>query len=104
MIFLIITIIGDVIGVALLDKAKGFTHPWLFVSGLACMVIGFSAFSFATKTIPGDIANALWSGLSVILVFAVGWLYFDYPMSVPKALFAGMILIGVVGLQFVSTS
>jgi multidrug transporter EmrE-like cation transporter len=97
--YLLITIIADVLGVALLAKAKGFSEPWYLAAGAACMLVGFIAFSFATKTLSVGIANAVWSGLSIVLLLAVSRIFFGESLSLLQVAFAAMILVGAIGLQ-----
>lgn len=99
MFYLIITILADVIGIALLGKAQGTTHPWMLIAGLASMIIGFAAFSFATQTIPVAVANALWSSVSIALVLIVGCVFFGQHMTTVRYGFLLLLLVGVVGLQ-----
>ena len=99
MAYLIITIILDVIGVGLLGKAKGISEPLYLVGGLLCMLVGFVAFSFATRTLSVGFANAAWSGLSIVLVLAVGHIFFSEELSLAQYMFMAMILVGVIGLQ-----
>jgi multidrug transporter EmrE-like cation transporter len=99
MFYLAVTIIADVIGVALLGKAKGLSEPWYLAAGVVCMIVGFIAFSFATKSLSVGFANAAWSGLSIVLVLLVGKLFFGEEISLPQYFFILMILMGVIGLQ-----
>jgi multidrug transporter EmrE-like cation transporter len=104
MLYLWITILADVTGVALLGKARGLTHPWLFVAGLMCMIAGFAAFSFATKTVSVAVANTLWSGASIALVLVIGRVFMGEAMSIVQYVFLGLVLVGVVGLQIAEKS
>jgi small multidrug resistance pump len=84
-------VIADAIGAAALKSADGFRV--LLPSVLA--VIGYgSAFYFlalAVRTIPIGVANALWSGLSIVLVAIVGCVVHRQSLDAPALV--GMLLI-----------
>lgn len=101
MFYLFVTIIADVAGVTLLSQAKGFERPLHFAFGLLAMVIAFAAFSFATKTMPSGIANAVWSGLSLALVAMIGKTFFGEQINIAQYVFLALIVVGVIGLQIV---
>lgn len=99
MLYVLITVFADVAGIALLERAQGFERPWYLLAGIATMAIGFVAFSFATKTMPMAVANTVWSGLSIVLVVAVGRVMLNQHLSLIQYGFVLLILIGAVGLQ-----
>lgn len=58
--------------------------------------------SYAMRGIPVGTAYAVWTGLGAVGVMGFGvWLYGD-PLHWPRIVFAGLIIIGVVGLKFSS--
>ena len=61
--------------------------------------LSFTAFIYALKTIDLSISYAIWAGVGLALIAAIGILYFREPVTVPKMVFMGLIIIGVIGLS-----
>lgn len=99
MAYLIITILADTIGVACLDRAKGFTEPLYLIAGLLLLTIGFVAFSFATKTISLAIANAFWCGMSIALVVTIDRFVLGHQLSIAQYFCLLFVIAGSIGLQ-----
>jgi len=53
----------------------------------------------ALKTIDSSITYAIWAGLGLALIAAIGILYFKEPLSVQRMVFIGFIPVGVIGLS-----
>jgi len=61
--------------------------------------LSFTAFIYALKTINLSIGYAIWAGLGLALITAIGILYFKEPATIQKMAFILLILIGVIGLS-----
>jgi len=61
--------------------------------------LSFTAFIYALKTIDLSISYAIWAGLGLALIAAIGIVYFREPMTAWKMIFIGLILVGVIGLS-----
>jgi len=57
------------------------------------------AFTFALKRMDVSFAYAVWAGLGLLLISAVGILWFKEPASGLRIVSMGLIIIGVVGLN-----
>jgi len=92
-------ILFEVAGTSALKHSEGFTKllPSLVV------VVGYSgAFYFLSLTleeIPVGVAYAVWSGVGVAAITAVGWLVFDQKLSAASLAGIGLIVAGVVVLN-----
>lgn len=96
---LALAIVLEVAGTTCMKLSSGFKE--LVPSVLVFVFYGFSftAFIYALKTIDLSITYAIWAGLGLALIAAIGVLYFKEPMTVPRMVFIGLILIGVIGLS-----
>lgn len=96
---LALAIVLEVAGTTCMKLSGGFKE--LVPSVLVFVFYGFSftAFIYALKTIDLSITYAIWAGLGLALIAAIGVLYFKEPMTVQRMLFIGLILIGVIGLS-----
>lgn len=100
--YLLIAIVSEVIATSALKATASFTQ---LVPSLVVLVGYGSAFYFLSlclKTISVGVAYAIWSGLGIVLVTAISWLF--YRQTIDQAGFVGMglIIAGVVVLQLYS--
>lgn len=98
-IFLVLAIGFEVAGTTSMKLAHGFTR---LVPSIAVFVFyGFSLtfLTLALKRIDVSVAYAVWAGLGVVAISIIGVMAFSEPMTITKAGFIAMIVIGVVGLN-----
>jgi small multidrug resistance pump len=101
-VYLLIAIIAEVVGTSALKASDGFTK-WIPNDIVA---IGYgSAFYFLSlvlRSIPVGVTYAIWSGLGIVLISLVGYVYFKQPLDLPAI--AGMVLIisGVIVINLFS--
>jgi small multidrug resistance pump len=62
----------------------------------------FYCLSLALRAIPVGIAYAIWSGLGIVLISAVGWMVFGQKLDLPAMLGIGLILAGVLVINLFS--
>ena len=101
---LIVAIIAEVIGTTALARSDGFTRlvPSL-VTAVAYMV-SFYLLSLTLRTLPIGIAYAIWSGVGIVLISAVGWLLYGQRLDAPAVLGLGLIVAGVLVVNLFSRS
>ena len=97
-------ILLETIGTALLAQSQQFTKPWPSVGTAVCYVLSFYLLSHALKTMPVGIAYAIWSGLGIVLISAVGYIAFRQTLDLAAIIGIGFILTGVVIVNAFSTS
>ena len=102
MVFLIGTVVADVTGVVLLGKAHGLERPGHLLAGVLALLLGFVLFSYATKTIPAGLANAVWAGASIVLVVVLGRIFLSETLTAPQYVCLGLILAGTLGIYLLS--
>jgi multidrug transporter EmrE-like cation transporter len=98
MVFLLVTVVADVAGVVLLGKAQGFERPGPLIGGVLALLLGFVLFSFATRTIPASLANAVWAGASIVGVVLLGRIFLRESITAPQYVCLGLIVAGTVGI------
>jgi quaternary ammonium compound-resistance protein SugE len=98
MVFLVVTVLADVTGVVLLGKAQGFERPGHLAGGVLALLVGFVMFSYATRTVPAALANAVWAGSSLVLVVLLGRIFLSQTISAAQYVCLGLILAGTVGI------
>jgi small multidrug resistance pump len=103
-LFLVLAVIAEVIATSALAASHGFTR---LVPSLVTVVGYGAAFYFLSlplKTIPVGIVYALWSGLGIVLIAAIGAVWFRQPLDLPAVVGLGLILAGVVVVNVFSTT
>lgn len=103
-VYLVVAVCGEVLGTTALKSSKGFSRlaPSLIV------VIGYGiAFYFLSLTldkIPVGISYALWSGIGIVLISIIGWLFLGQRLDVPAMIGIGFIIVGVAVINLFSKS
>lgn len=103
-LLLFVAIVAEVIATSALKLAKGFTRlkPSLVV--VSCYSLALYLLSLTLETIPVGVVYAIWSGCGVALITLVGRYYFGQVLDRAALVGIGMIVSGVIVLQFASRS
>jgi len=101
-VYLIIAIVAEVVATSALKASDGLTKP----HSVLVMAIGYStAFYFLSltiRTIPVGVAYGIWSAIGIVLIAAIGALWFRQPLDLPAAIGLGLIVAGVVVVNLFS--
>ncbi|MBN7795752.1 SMR family transporter [Parahaliea mediterranea] len=94
-LFLGIAIVAEVIATSSLKASDGFTRlaPSLVV--LVGYAAAFYFLSLTLKEIPVGIAYAVWAGLGIVLIAAIGWLVLGQRLDLPAVIGMALIVAGV---------
>jgi multidrug transporter EmrE-like cation transporter len=69
-------ILVEVCATTLLKRSNGMSHPAYAALALTAYLLAIWLFSVVMRWIPTGIVYALWSGLGIVLVSLVAWLFF----------------------------
>ncbi len=101
-IYLAVAITAEVVATSALKSSEGFTK----LAPSAVVVIGYGvAFYFLSlvlKTVPVGVAYAVWSGLGIVLIAAVAWLFHGQKLDTWAFVGMGLIVSGVAVLNVLS--
>jgi quaternary ammonium compound-resistance protein SugE len=92
---------GWPVGLKLGLTDSGWHLGWIGFA-VICMVASGFFLLLAQKTIPIGTAYAVWTGIGAVGAFVLGILLFAEPATLPRFIFVGMIVLGIVGLKAVS--
>ena len=103
-IYLVAAILAETIGTTALQASQQFTRlaPSLIV--VAGYGISFYLLALALREIPVGIAYAIWSGLGIVFIAAIGYLIFGQRLDLPALLGIAMILGGILVIHLFSAS
>ncbi len=103
-LYLAIAIVAEVIGTTFLKESAGFTK---IGPGLVTLVSYAAAFYFLAltlKAMPTGIAYAIWSGVGIVLISAVAWIFQGQRLDLPAMAGMGLIVAGVAVINLWSGS
>jgi len=101
---LTIAIITEVAGTTALQLSEQLTRLLPIVVMAVCYIASLYFLSLALKTIPIGIAYAVWSGLGIVLISAVGYVKFRQALDTPAIVGISLIVVGVVVANVFSKS
>lgn len=101
-VLLVLAVMAETIGTSALQASQQFTRP--LPSILVVVGYGFSFYllSQVLRTIPVGVAYAIWSGLGIVLIAAIGRVVFGQRLDTPAILGMALILCGIVVIQLFS--
>ncbi len=97
-----VAIVSEVIGSTALKASQGFSKLLPSLVVVLGYGLAFYFLSLSLKTIPLNIAYAIWSGLGTALIALLGWWVLKEPMNGAIALGILLIIAGVVVLNLAS--
>jgi len=87
-----LAIVAEVIATSSLKSSEGFTRLWPSVVTLLGYTIAIFLLSLTLKTLPTGIAYAIWSGVGIVLVSAIGWFGYGQKLDTPAVIGLGFSL------------
>lgn len=98
-IILLLAGLCEVVWAVGLKISDGFTRFWPSVWTVAAMIASFVLLCAAMKKIPLGTAYAVWTGIGAAGTVLAGILMFGESRDLPRLLFIGLILAGIIGLK-----
>ena len=93
-----------VVGTSALKASAGFTRLGPSLVVVAGYGVAFYLLSLTLRHIPAGVAYAAWSGLGIVLIAAVGWLFYGQRLDAPALIGMALIVVGVLLMNLSSTS
>jgi small multidrug resistance pump len=101
-LYLGIAIVAEVVATSALKASEGFTRTGPSLVVAIGYGVAFYFLSLVLKTVPMGVAYAIWSGVGIVLIAAIGWLLMKQPLDLPALLGIGLIVAGVAVIQLFS--
>nr|WP_315430957.1 SMR family transporter [uncultured Albidiferax sp.] len=99
-----IAILAEVSGTTALKASDGFTRLAPSLVTVVAYAASFYVLSLTLKTLPIGIAYAIWSGVGIVLISSVSWIYYGQRLDLPAMLGLGLIVAGVLVVNLFSKS
>lgn len=103
-LYLAVAIAAEVIATSALKASDGFTKTGPSIVVAAGYGIAFYFLSLVLKTVPVGVAYAIWSGVGIVLIAAIGWLFMKQHLDAGAIAGIGLIVAGVLVIQLFSKS
>jgi len=86
-----------------LKYSQGFTKLWPSVGTVIAMLASFLLLSRSLRELPIGTAYAVWTGIGAVGTVILGIILFQEPKDFSRIIFIGLIIIGIIGLQYSSS-
>lgn len=103
-VYLAIAIVVEVIATSFLKRSDGFSKLVPTVVALAGYGVSFYCLSLALRTLSTGIAYAIWSGVGIVLVATVAWVFQGQKLDTAAMAGMAMIVGGVLVMNLSSTA
>ncbi|WP_054310901.1 multidrug efflux SMR transporter [Mesorhizobium sp. 1M-11] len=101
-LYLIVAILFEVVATTALKETQGFTRLGPSLVSVAGYALAFYFLSLPLRTMPVGIVYALWCGAGIVLITAIGWIWFRQALDMPALVGMGLIMAGVVVINLFS--
>ncbi|MCF1331798.1 multidrug efflux SMR transporter AbeS [Acinetobacter baumannii] len=95
-LYLAIAIACEVVATSALKASQGFTVPIPSIITVVGYAVAFYLLSLTLKTIPIGIAYAIWSGAGIILISAIGWIFYKQHLDLAACIGLALMIAGIV--------
>jgi small multidrug resistance pump len=103
-LFLSVAIAAEVAGTTFLKLSDGFTRPVPSVLTVLGYGVSFYFLSVALRSIPTGIAYAIWSGVGIILIALIAWLFQGQKLDAAAVGGMGLVIAGLLVMNLLSES
>lgn len=103
-LYLVIAIATETIGTTALQASQQFTRLWPSVLCVVAYAASFYLLALALKVMPVGILYAIWSGLGIVLIAAIGFVVFGQKLDIAAILGISLILLGIVVIHLFSNT
>jgi len=84
-----------------LKYTNGFTRLWPTVGTAVALVASMVLLGLAVRTLPLGTAYAVWTGIGTVGTAILGMVLLGEPVTMPRVIFIGLIVCGILGLKAV---
>ena len=103
-LYLALAIVAEVIGTSFLKLSDGFTRPVPTVVTALCYGIAFYFLSLTLRAVPTGVAYAIWSGVGIVLIATVAWVFQGQKPDAAAIVGMGLIVAGVAVINLFSSA
>jgi len=101
-LYLGIAILFETLGTTLLKASDGMTRAAPGIGAFAAYALSFWLLALALRVVPVGVAYAIWAGLGICMIAAIGWVMFGQRLDWPAILGITLILSGILVINLFS--
>lgn len=102
--FLLAAIVAEVIATTALARSESFTRLVPSTIAVVGYVVAFWLLSFTIRVMPTGVVYAIWSGMGIVLITAVAWIWYRQSLDLAALIGLGLIVAGVLVINLFSRS
>ncbi|MGR3455015.1 SMR family transporter [Pseudooceanicola sp.] len=99
-----IAIMSEVIATTALALSNGLTKPLPVLVSAIGYAVALGLLAVVMRVMPTGVVYAIWSGLGVVLIALVAWLWQGQRLDLPALIGMGLIVAGVLVVNLFSSS
>lgn len=103
-LYLAVAILAEVAGTSFLKASDGFSRPAPAMVTVIAYGIAFYMLSLCLRTMSTGVVYAIWSGVGIVLIATIAWVFQGQRLDVPAMLGMALIIAGVAVMQLFSRS
>lgn len=101
-VYLLVAIAAEVVATSFMKESDGFTRLVPSLVTVSGYCVAFYFLSLTLREVPTGIAYAIWSGVGIVLIATVAWLFQGQRLDAPAVIGMGLIIAGVVVMNLFS--
>lgn len=101
-VWLFIAVLAETVGTTALQASQQFTRLWPSLGVVAGYGVSFWLLSLTLRTMPVGIVYAIWSGLGIVFIAAIGFFVFGQRLDAPAVIGMALILSGILVIHIFS--
>jgi len=101
-LYLTIAIVAEVIATSFLKSCDGFTRLWPSTIVVVGYAVAFFFLSLTLRSLSVGIVYAIWSGVGIVLVSIIAWIFLGQRLDVPAVVGMVLIIAGVAVINLFS--
>lgn len=103
-LLLLLAIICEVIATSSLKISNGFSQLIPSIITIVGYSVSFYLLSLTLKSIPVGVAYAIWSGIGIVLISVIAWVFFKQALDAAALIGIGLIMLGVIIINVFSNT
>ena len=103
-VFLLVAILFEVIATTALKQTDGFTRLVPSLVTISGYALAFYFLSLTLRVLPVGVVYAVWSGVGIVLITAIGWLWFKQVLDPAALIGMALIVAGVLVINVFSNT
>ncbi len=101
-LYLAIAIIAEVAATSALKASEEFTKLYPSIIVVVGYCVAFYFMTLVLRVMPVGVTYAIWSGLGIVLVSLLGFVFYKQTLDIPAIIGIGLIVLGVIVINVFS--